>query len=123
MSTDDELPSGHSTGMDPMSKRFVWDTVLASFKENRGAILTTHSMEEADALCNRIGIMVKGGLRCLGTSQHLKNKYGGGYMLEIKGRSGIQIAVLILLYIYIILYLDSLTFEFNPCVQGKACKL
>ena len=52
-----------STGMDPMSKRFVWDTVLASFKEERGAILTTHSMEEADALCNRVGIMVKGELR------------------------------------------------------------
>ena len=52
-----------STGMDPMSKRFVWDTVLASFKEDRGAILTTHSMEEADALCNRVGIMVKGELR------------------------------------------------------------
>ena len=42
-----------STGMDPQSKRFVWDTVLASFKTSRGAILTTHSMEEADALCTR----------------------------------------------------------------------
>ena len=48
-------------------KRFVWDTVLASFKEDRGAILTTHSMEEADALCNRVGIMVKGELRLLAT--------------------------------------------------------
>ncbi len=73
-----------STGMDPRSKRFVWDTVLASFQKERGAILTTHSMEEADALCNRVGIMVKGELRCLGSTQHLKNKYGGGYMLEIK---------------------------------------
>jgi ATP-binding cassette subfamily A (ABC1) protein 5 len=73
-----------STGMDPRSKRFVWDTVLASFQKDRGAILTTHSMEEADALCNRVGIMVKGELRCLGSTQHLKNKYGGGYMLEIK---------------------------------------
>jgi ATP-binding cassette subfamily A (ABC1) protein 5 len=73
-----------STGMDPQSKRFVWDTVLASFRKERGAILTTHSMEEADALCNRVGIMVKGELRCLGSTQHLKNKYGGGYMLEVK---------------------------------------
>ena len=61
-------------------------------QKDRGAILTTHSMEEADALCNRVGIMVKGELRCLGTSQHLKNKYGGGYMLEIKVGRGIQIA-------------------------------
>ena len=49
--------------MDPHSKRFVWDTILASFKGDRGAILTTHSMEEADALCTRVGIMVKGELR------------------------------------------------------------
>ncbi|XP_076036935.1 ABC transporter A family member 11-like [Oratosquilla oratoria] len=51
---------------------------------DRGAILTTHSMEEADALCSRVGIMVKGSLRCIGSCQHLKNKYGGGYKLEIK---------------------------------------
>ena len=44
-------------------------------------------MEEADALCSRVGIMVKGELRCLGTSQHLKNRYGSGYILEIKLKS------------------------------------
>lgn len=49
--------------MDPKSKRFLWDTILASFQGSRGAILTTHSMEEADALCSRVGIMVKGELR------------------------------------------------------------
>ncbi|XP_014679162.1 PREDICTED: ATP-binding cassette sub-family A member 5-like, partial [Priapulus caudatus] len=73
-----------STGMDPQSKRFLWDTISASFTGDRGAILTTHSMEEADALCSRVGIMVAGELRCLGTTQHLKNKYGGGYNLEVK---------------------------------------
>merc|ERR1712136_498126 len=39
-----------STGMDPHSKRFLWNTISASFQGKRGAILTTHSMEEADAL-------------------------------------------------------------------------
>lgn len=73
-----------STGMDPRSKRFLWDTILASFQGGRGAILTTHSMEEADALCSRVGIMVKGELRCIGSTQHLKNLYGAGYTLEIK---------------------------------------
>ncbi len=43
-------------------------------------------MEEADALCTRVGIMVRGELRCLGSTQHLKNKYGGGYVLEVKLR-------------------------------------
>lgn len=52
-----------STGMDPQSKRFLWDTIAAGFRGDRGAILTTHSMEEADALCNRLGIMVRGRLR------------------------------------------------------------
>ena len=47
-------------------------------------------MEEADALCSRVGIMVKGELRCLGSTQHLKNKYGAGYMLEVKWRAGQQ---------------------------------
>jgi len=77
-----------STGMDPQSKRFVWNTIQASFLRDRGAVLTTHSMEEADALCSRVGIMVKGELRCLGTTQQLKNKYGAGYMLEVKLRTG-----------------------------------
>lgn len=73
-----------STGMDPQSKRFLWNSILASFRGQRSAILTTHSMEEADALCSRIGILVRGGLRCIGAIQHLKNKYGGGYSLELK---------------------------------------
>ncbi|XP_063368836.1 cholesterol transporter ABCA5-like [Cydia amplana] len=73
-----------STGMDPRSKRFLWNTILASFQGKKGAILTTHSMEEADALCSRVGIMVKGGLRCIGSTQHLKNLYGAGYTLEMK---------------------------------------
>lgn len=41
-------------------------------------------MEEADALCSRVGIMVKGELRCIGSTQHLKNLYGAGYTLEMK---------------------------------------
>lgn len=77
-----------STGMDPRSKRFLWDTILASFQGTRGAILTTHSMEEADALCSKVGIMVQGELRCLGSTQHLKNLYGAGYTLEMKLRGG-----------------------------------
>ncbi|KAK7082389.1 ATP-binding cassette sub- A member 5 [Halocaridina rubra] len=81
-----------STGMDPMSKRFLWNSILASFKGERSAILTTHSMEEADALCSRIGILVRGGLRCIGAIQHLKNKYGGGYNLELK--LGPQVSIL-----------------------------
>ncbi|XP_041378992.1 cholesterol transporter ABCA5-like isoform X2 [Gigantopelta aegis] len=74
-----------STGMDPQSKRFLWDTISSSFKSSgRGAILTTHYMEEADALCSRVAIMVNGQIQCLGPTQHLKDKFGSGYLLEIK---------------------------------------
>ncbi|CAG2238617.1 ABCA5 [Mytilus edulis] len=74
-----------STGMDPQSKRFLWDTISSSFSgTERGAILTTHYMEEADALCTRVAIMVNGKLECIGATQHLKNKYSSGYLLEVK---------------------------------------
>ncbi|XP_056019371.1 cholesterol transporter ABCA5-like isoform X3 [Ostrea edulis] len=79
-----------STGMDPASKRFLWDTITSSFlNKDRGAVLTTHYMEEADALCSRVGIMVNGKLECLGPTQHLKNKFGSGYLLEVKLKAGI----------------------------------
>ncbi|XP_038064464.1 ATP-binding cassette sub-family A member 10-like [Patiria miniata] len=77
-----------STGMDPTSKRFLWNTIISSFRGDRGAVLTTHSMEEADAVCSRVGIMVSGKLMCLGTTQHLKGKYGRGYSLEVKLNPG-----------------------------------
>ncbi|XP_062616764.1 cholesterol transporter ABCA5-like, partial [Saccostrea cucullata] len=78
-----------STGMDPASKRFLWDTISSSFQNReRGSILTTHYMEEADALCSRVGIMVNGKLECLGPTQHLKNKFGSGYILEVKLKAG-----------------------------------
>jgi ABC-type multidrug transport system ATPase subunit len=46
-------------------------------------VLTTHSMEEADVLCNRIAIVNDGVVKCLGTQTRLKNLYGGGYHLFI----------------------------------------
>ena len=48
-------------------------------KKNRVIILTTHSMEEADALSDRIAVLQKGKLRCIGTPLYLKNHYGEGY--------------------------------------------
>uniref|UniRef100_A0A8C7HI80 ATP-binding cassette sub-family A member 5-like n=1 Tax=Oncorhynchus kisutch TaxID=8019 RepID=A0A8C7HI80_ONCKI len=76
-----------STGMDPKSKQRMWRAIRAAFKNRqRGAILTTHYMEEAEAVCDRVAIMVSGQLRCIGSIQHLKGKYGRGYSLELKLR-------------------------------------
>eukprot|EP00002_Diphylleia_rotans_P008604 TRINITY_DN1856_c0_g1_i6.p1 TRINITY_DN1856_c0_g1~~TRINITY_DN1856_c0_g1_i6.p1 ORF type:complete len:270 (-),score=65.11 TRINITY_DN1856_c0_g1_i6:171-980(-) len=72
-----------STGMDPGARRFMWN-VIANFLPGRSIILTTHSMEECEALCSRIGIVVKGSLKCVGSPQHLKSRFGGGYRLELQ---------------------------------------
>ncbi|TKS89342.1 ATP-binding cassette sub-family A member 5 [Collichthys lucidus] len=76
-----------SSGMDPKSKQRMWRAIRAAFKNHqRGAVLTTHYMEEAEAVCDRVAIMVSGQLRCIGSIQHLKGKYGRGYSLEVKLR-------------------------------------
>ena len=56
-----------TTGLDPETKRAMWSLIDIA-KAGRSIVLTTHSMEEADALCGRIGIMAYGRLRCLGPS-------------------------------------------------------
>ena len=72
-----------STGMDPETRRFMWD-YIASVREGRALILTTHSMEEADALCSNIGIMIRGELRALGSSQELKSQHGEGFQVMVR---------------------------------------
>merc|ERR1711933_695065 len=72
-----------TSGMDPVSKRSLWD-FISSTMSGRSVILTTHSMEECEALCDKVGIMINGQLACLGSNQHLKQKYGKGYQLDIK---------------------------------------
>jgi len=66
--------------MDPISRRAVWDAINAA-KQQAAVVLTTHSMEEADALGDRIAIMVRGRMRVLGGSLTLKQKYGNGYQV------------------------------------------
>ena len=75
-----------STGMDPKARRFMWKIIsrIASEKKQSTIILTTHSMEEAEALSTKLGIMVNGNFKCIGTPQHIKSKYGEGYEIEIK---------------------------------------
>eukprot|EP01088_Endostelium_zonatum_P017813 TRINITY_DN544_c0_g1_i1.p1 TRINITY_DN544_c0_g1~~TRINITY_DN544_c0_g1_i1.p1 ORF type:complete len:868 (-),score=207.39 TRINITY_DN544_c0_g1_i1:77-2680(-) len=77
-----------STGMDPVSKRKVWDLVQKE-KVGKVIILTTHSMEEADVLGDRIVIMANGGVVTEGRALELKNRYGEGYRLNVKiGKGG-----------------------------------
>jgi ABC-type multidrug transport system ATPase subunit len=76
-----------TTGLDPETRREVWDIVQKEQEGGRCMVITTHSMEEADTLCTRIGIMAKGLLRCIGTQQHLKDRFGDGYKLSLQTES------------------------------------
>eukprot|EP00158_Paraphelidium_tribonemae_P005301 Partr_v1_DN27270_c0_g1_i1_m39054 putative (ABC) transporter len=71
-----------TTGMDPVNKRHVWK-FLETFKRGRVIVLTTHSMEEADILADKIAIMTRGRLKAVGKSLHLKNKFGKGYRVTL----------------------------------------
>ena len=68
--------------MDPQAKRSIWE-MLKWYKNDRIILLTTHNMDEADVLGDRIGIMAKGKIVCLGSSIFLKNRYGAGYKLTM----------------------------------------
>ncbi|KAI6182270.1 ATP-binding cassette sub-family A member 1 [Aphelenchoides bicaudatus] len=64
-----------SAGMDPSSQQFMWHLILQLRRSNRTVIITSHSMEECEALCSKTAIMVEGQFRCLGSIQHLKERW------------------------------------------------
>ncbi|XP_075215103.1 phospholipid-transporting ATPase ABCA3-like [Lycorma delicatula] len=72
-----------SSGLDPESRRAFWN-VLLELRENRTIIITTHFMEEAEVLGDRIAIMDHGRICCYGTTIYLKNVYGAGYYLTLQ---------------------------------------
>ena len=71
-----------TSGIDTASRRTIWD-IIERHRAGRVTVLTTHSMDEADALADRIGIMATGRLRCIGSPLFLKRHYGVGYNLAI----------------------------------------
>nr|XP_061805523.1 phospholipid-transporting ATPase ABCA3-like [Nerophis lumbriciformis] len=73
-----------STGMDPVARRLLWDAVTRTRESGKAVVITSHSMEECEALCTRLAVMVNGQFKCLGSPQHLKSKFGSGYTLLAK---------------------------------------
>lgn len=69
-----------TSGMDAASRRSLWN-VLIEEKKDRVIVLTTHFMDEADVLGDRIAIMAHGNLQCFGSSFFLKKRFGTGYHL------------------------------------------
>lgn len=73
-----------TTGVDPKSRRFVWCCIKTLQQQQKTIVLTSHSMDECEMLCNRLGIMKNGEMKCIGYIQKLKEKYGKGFSLMIK---------------------------------------
>lgn len=72
-----------TSGMDTSARRKLWD-MLKKNKKDKIIILTTHYMDEADILADRIAIMSEGAIQCVGSSLFLKNRFGIGYNLKIE---------------------------------------
>ncbi|KAB0796417.1 hypothetical protein PPYR_10478 [Photinus pyralis] len=79
-----------TTGMDPATKRFLWDALCKIRNKGTCIVLTSHSMEECEALCTRLAIMVNGVFVCIGSPQRLKNRFSDGYTLIVKAEKGSQ---------------------------------
>lgn len=76
-----------TTGLDPVSRKAVW-ALINRMKQSRAVFLTTHLMDEADFLSDRVSIIAHGKIRCVGSTLHLKNKYGLGYHLSVVSQPG-----------------------------------
>ncbi|PRD32326.1 UNVERIFIED_CONTAM: ATP-binding cassette sub-family A member 2 [Trichonephila clavipes] len=89
-----------TTGMDPYTRRFLWNLIIELVQSGHSVVLTSHryvlificirfcSMEECEALCTRLAIMVNGHFKCLGSIQHLKNRFGEGYYITVRTEMG-----------------------------------
>jgi ATP-binding cassette subfamily A (ABC1) protein 3 len=71
-----------SAGVDPGARRAMWKSIRSE-GANSAVVITTHAMEEAEALATKLGIMVQGKIKCFGTPNHIREKFGQGYEIEM----------------------------------------
>ena len=93
-----------TAGLDPYNRRSIWDMIIKA-KHDRSIILTTHYLDEADILSDRVGIIKNGSLITCGSSLFLKHFFGGGYTLEFDAPAPIA--------------LDSVIPQAKPVVAGE----
>lgn len=72
-----------TTGLDPRAKKQLWGVLIQYRNSGKSIVLTSHSMEECEALCSKLAIMIKGEFKCLGSTHHLKKKFSKGTLLII----------------------------------------
>ena len=74
-----------TTGLDPQARRAVWEVIRELKKEGRSIMLTTHYLEEAEVLADRVAIMNKGKIAAIGTPAEIIAQHGSGERLEVRG--------------------------------------
>ncbi|CAJ0597023.1 unnamed protein product [Cylicocyclus nassatus] len=70
-----------TAGIDPKTRRHIWELLKQMRSRGRALVLSSHSMEECEALCSCLGVLVKGRFVAIGASQTLKSKYANNYFL------------------------------------------
>ncbi len=83
-----------TTGLDPQSRRQLWDLVNGLRAEGRSVLLTTHYMDEAERLCDRVGIVDRGKMIALGTPKELIASLGGEQVVEFQSDRAVEEAAL-----------------------------
>jgi ABC-2 type transport system ATP-binding protein len=76
-----------TTGLDPQARRMMWDLLFELNRKGQTIFLTTHYMDEADQLCQRLAIMDKGKMLEVNTPANLKASVPGGYLIELQVNS------------------------------------
>ena len=71
-----------TTGMDPVSRRHVW-TLIQRLKLNKSILMSTHAMEEAELLSDKLIVLNHGKVQCVGSPLQLKNIFGNGYRISM----------------------------------------
>lgn len=70
-----------TTGLDPSTKRDIWDLVIKQRNSGKSIVLSTRSIDECEVLSTKLAVMVDGELKCIGSPQHLKNKFNNGNLV------------------------------------------
>ena len=77
-----------TTGLDPQSRRHLWDIIRKLQEEGRTVLLTTHYMDEAERLCNRVAVIDHGNIIALGSPAELIAGLGGEHIVEFALANG-----------------------------------
>jgi ABC-2 type transport system ATP-binding protein len=75
-----------TTGLDPQARRAVWEVIRKLKKEGRTVMLTTHYLEEAEELADRVAIMKHGKIVAMGTTEEIESKYGSGQKMIVRAK-------------------------------------